>query len=87
LGFQWANLPDRLLVIEEGKTRWQGPLFMEIFLLASWNIWKERNNFYFEGITPTLCSWKERLKLDLRMLVHRAKNNVHSYIFDLIGRL
>jgi hypothetical protein len=47
LGFQWADLPDRLLIIEEGKARWHGPLFMELFLLASWNIWKERNKFFF----------------------------------------
>jgi hypothetical protein len=87
LGIQWADLPDRLQIIEEGMTRWHGPLFMEIFLLASWNIWKERNKLYFEGTTPTLRSWKERLKSDLSLLVHRTKNSVHSYIFDIIGRL
>jgi hypothetical protein len=83
----WADLPDRLQIIEDGMARWNGPLFMEIFLLASWNIWKERNKLYFEGTIPTLRSWKERLKSDLSLLVHRTKNSVHSYIFDIIGRL
>jgi hypothetical protein len=87
LGMHWADLDDRLQIIEDGMARWNGPLFMEIFLLASWNIWKERNKLYFEGTAPTLISWKERLKSDLNLLVHRTKDSVHSFIFSLIGRL
>jgi hypothetical protein len=74
LGMHWVDLDDRLQIIEEGMDRWNGPLFMEIFLLASWNIWKERNKLFFEGTAPTLRSWKERLKSDLSLLVHRTKD-------------
>jgi hypothetical protein len=69
----WADLADRLQIIKDGMAMWNGPLFMEIFLFASWNIWKERNKLYFEGTAPTLRSWKERLKSDLSLLVHRTK--------------
>jgi hypothetical protein len=30
--------------------------YMEIFMFASWNIWKERNNLIFNGIDPELNS-------------------------------
>jgi hypothetical protein len=40
----WALHGDRLNILDDGRTRWNKPLFMEIALLASWNIWKERND-------------------------------------------
>jgi hypothetical protein len=46
---------------------------METFLLAAWNIWKERNSCYFQGVVPTIASWKVRLKADLSLLIHRTK--------------
>jgi hypothetical protein len=83
-----VDLDDILQIIEEGMARWNGPLFMEIFLLASWNIWKETNKLFFEGTAPTLRrSWKERLKSDLSLLVHRTKDSVHPFIFNTINSL
>jgi hypothetical protein len=52
----WDTTGDRLHLFEEGKTRWCKPLFMEIALLASWNIWKERNRKLFEGVDPSVAS-------------------------------
>jgi hypothetical protein len=34
----WQATVNRLQIIEEGKHRWQKPLFMELFPLAAWNI-------------------------------------------------
>jgi hypothetical protein len=77
---QWVNTCDRLHIIEDGKHRWGRLLFMETFLLAAWNIWKERNNLYFQGLDPSIASWKERLESDLTLLVHRTKESLHSDI-------
>jgi hypothetical protein len=60
---------------------------MEIALLASWNIWKERNNMYFQGVSPTMISWKARLKSDLLLLIHRTKSSLHCHILDLVASL
>jgi hypothetical protein len=66
LGLTWQAFGDRLHILEEGIPRWQTPLFMDIVLLACWNIWKERNTMLFdEGIDPMVTSWKARLKVDL----------------------
>jgi hypothetical protein len=81
----WESLSDRLNLLEEGKRRCHKPLFMEIFMLAAWNIWKERNKLLFEGTDPTLASWKLRLKADFLVLVHGTKSTLHSYIFDIVS--
>jgi hypothetical protein len=60
---------------------------MELFMIAAWNIWKERNKKLFEGVDPQLASWKARLKTDLSLLVHRTKPDLHSQINQLIATL
>lgn len=48
-------------------------MFMEIFMLSAWSIWKERNGVIFQGIPHTFASWRERLRADLELLCHRVK--------------
>ena len=73
LHIHWATQGDRLFWIQEAKTAWNNPMFMEIFLYASWSLWKERNNKHFRGIAPSIASWFARFKEDLRLLQHRVK--------------
>jgi hypothetical protein len=84
---QWSDTGDRLQILEDGKQRWRKPLYMETFLLVAWNIWKEMNNCYFQGIAPTIASWKVRLKTDLLLLIHRTKASLHSDIRNIVANL
>lgn len=45
---------------------------MELFLVAAWSLWNERNNNYFRHIPPSIYSWKRRFKTDFSNLKHRA---------------
>jgi hypothetical protein len=36
----------------------QLPFFMEVFMIAAWCIWNERNAWIFNGKTPSLAAWK-----------------------------
>jgi hypothetical protein len=83
----WDANGDRLSIISRGKKRWNKPLFMEIFMIASWNIWKEMNKSLFEGIAPTISSWKTRVKTDLLFLVHRTKSDLHPIITHIVADL
>jgi hypothetical protein len=40
------------------KIQYQSPFFMEIFIIAAWQIWKQRNNFIFDRGRPSFDSWK-----------------------------
>jgi hypothetical protein len=64
------------------KTTFYGNL-----LLAAWNILKERNNCYFQGVVPSIASWKERLKADLSLLIHRTKVSLNTDIWDIVAKL
>jgi hypothetical protein len=83
----WTNQGDRLEIIKQGRITWNKKLFMEIFMLGAWNIWKERNSMFFNGVSPTVSSWKARLKADLLLLLHRAKSSSHPVINQLVDGL
>jgi hypothetical protein len=87
LNMDWDLIGDRLHIIERGKSIWQGPLYMEILMLSSWNIWKERNMLLFDGITPSTASWRTKLKTDLSLFVHRTKSELHPVIYSFISRI
>jgi len=42
----------------QAKQQLRNPFFMEIFIIASWHIWKQINNFIFDG--PPLSLGKPR---------------------------
>jgi hypothetical protein len=53
---------------------------MEIFMIGAWHIWKERNNLVFNGVLPSVDSWKRGFIIDLKLLVHRTKQLIHPFI-------
>ena len=77
---------DRLQLIAHARGLWKEKMFMEIFATATWSIWKERNNFYFNGVTPDCNSWKSRFKEDFALLVHRTKEDKHVFIKHILSR-
>ena len=62
-------------------------MFMEIFMIAAWSIWKERNDLVFNAISPALDSWKNRFTSDFNLLVHRTKGDLHTFISSLVDQL
>ncbi|XP_037432425.1 uncharacterized protein LOC119299287 [Triticum dicoccoides] len=80
LHIHWATQGDRLFWIQEAKTAWNNPMFMEIFLYASWSLWKEKNNKHFRSIAPSISSWATRFKEDFSLLTHRAKERHRGFV-------
>ena len=62
-------------------------MFMEVLMTVAWNIWKERNRFLFDGITPSILSWQERFKEDFAMLKHRTRSSLHPFIDSVIDNI
>jgi hypothetical protein len=64
------GLSDMLASVERS---WNKPLFLEVTILCAWNIWKQRNRKYFDGVSPSLQSWLAQLVCDLDILRSRVK--------------
>src|SRR4051812_34550103 len=60
VGISWDCNLELSQRIVKAKSVFTGPCFMEIFSCAAWNIWKERNEFIFNNIRPSLSRWKVR---------------------------
>ena len=54
LGITWAHGGNILQLVHEARDKWKGPMFMEIFVITAWSIWKECNNKHFRGVVPTV---------------------------------
>jgi hypothetical protein len=55
LGIRWPRVPNCFQKLIIARRSWPTPFFMEIFLIAAWCIWKERNALIFEGKPPNLA--------------------------------
>lgn len=85
LGIIWPSHGDRLQLLHEAKRRWTKPMFMEIFLVAAWSLWKERNNKNFRGILPTEEAWLQRFKSDFGMMRYRTKMSLEPFILQFVA--
>ena len=83
LHLSWPSGGARLQNITSAKDPWGRPLFMEVFLLAAWSIWKERNNKHFRGIVPTMDGWSQRFKCDFGMMRHRVKEALVPFVWQV----
>lgn len=62
-------------------------MYMEVFMIGAWSIWKERNNKIFRGIPHSLGSWKERFKTDFALLLHRVKPSLKEFVTNFTDSL
>ena len=62
------------------KNNFPYPLFMEIFMVAAWCIWNERNALIFNGKAPSVASWKPSFKREIESHLCKIKQILHSFI-------
>jgi hypothetical protein len=87
LNITWQAHGSFLDIIAAGRLSWGKPPFMEVFMLAAWNIWKLRNNMTFNGTDPELIAWKEKFGSDAKLLIHRVRPELHSLIDSIVDSL
>ena len=45
-------------MLVDKREQFQLPFFMDLFLIAAWCIWTERNDFIFNNRVPSLVAWE-----------------------------
>jgi hypothetical protein len=76
LGIHWDHSLYFFNTIIRTKQECTHPFFIEIFSIAAWEIWKQRNNKIFRNMPLGLC-WSMRYRL----------NEVNRSIFRPLGLL
>ena len=87
LHIAWQPGGSRLEKIASAKDSWTQPLFKEIFLVAAWSIWKERNKKHFSGISPSRESWLYWFREDFALLTYRVKEKHKPFLSSLLHSL
>ena len=87
VGMLWPSNGNRLALLHAGREHWRRPLFMDIFLMATWSLWKERNNQHFRGVPHSFGSWLARFKELLTLLVHSCMEELRPFLDSYIQQL
>jgi hypothetical protein len=71
LGINWDfNLPFHMMMIKV-RQQFNSKFFMEVFMLETWLIWKQRNNTIFGRDGATFNEWKRGFIAEAMLQAHR----------------
>jgi hypothetical protein len=73
IGIQWSVQHNVFQMLEQKKAQLNIPCFMDLFMIAAWCIWKERNDFVFNGKPPSSADWKLRFVNEVKLHFCRFK--------------
>ena len=80
LHIHWANSQNVHLRIILGRINNSLLLFMEIFLVATWEIWKLRNDRIFNQGSVSKNKWLFNFKTQVHLHLLRVKDSLHPQI-------
>jgi len=82
LGIQWNTQPDICDMLCNQRLTAGRPFFMDFFMIATWTIWKERNDFIFNYKAPSIGSWKRAFKAEVNLHLLRIPPSKRPVIMN-----
>jgi hypothetical protein len=73
LQIEWVGNDDMQHVLAGARKSFSKPFFMEVIILACWNIWLLRNGKIFNDEVCSFTKWKGKFIHDISLLQHRIK--------------
>ena len=85
LGFTWDLNLDIHSRLQEGNHNLNIPYFMEIFIIAAWELWNVRNGKKFEGQPVSIQLWILRFKAQINLQIHRVRVEHRHYVVQWLS--
>jgi len=60
---------------------------MEVFLIAAWCLWNERNAVIFNRRPPSVSSWKAEFRSEVKLHLYKIKPSLHNTILSWLNAL
>ena len=87
LGITWdtnLNIHSRL---EQGHNILNLPYYIEIFIIAAWELWNIRNGRIFEGSPMNIQLWTVRFKAQVILQLHRVSEDHRSTVVQWLNTI
>jgi len=76
----WPDTQDIHELLAGGRSPFGRQFFMELFIVASWEIWNMRNEMVFNGVQACRRSWIVKFKRQILLQLLRVKEEYHPPI-------
>uniref|UniRef100_A0A0A9DUI9 Reverse transcriptase zinc-binding domain-containing protein n=1 Tax=Arundo donax TaxID=35708 RepID=A0A0A9DUI9_ARUDO len=73
LDIHWDHGLDFFSMMQQAKADRQLSFFMEVFIVAAWHIWKQKNSWIFESRQPNFEAWKEGFHEEMSLQTYRFR--------------
>jgi hypothetical protein len=87
LQIEWVGTDDMQLVLNGARKSFAKPFFMEVVILACWNIWLLRNGKIFSVEVCSFTRWKGKFIHDISLLQYRIKRKHKDMLIAWIRSL
>jgi hypothetical protein len=71
-------------MMDDARRQFISNFFMEVFMLAAWLIWKQRNDFIFNRGRPTFQQWKIGFLKEAFLQAHRMNVTTKGAFISLL---
>ncbi|KAG2611586.1 hypothetical protein PVAP13_4KG257005, partial [Panicum virgatum] len=87
IGLAWDTCLDIHSRLEEGNRIFNSPYYIEIFIIAAWEIWNIRNGKIFEGHSVSIQLWIVRVKAQVLLQLHRVREDCRSIVVQWLDAI
>jgi hypothetical protein len=85
LNIQWNYQINFFATFQQARDLHGSPFFMEVFIIAAWQIWKQRNNFIFNRGRPSFLGWKKEFCAEALLQANRFSEEKSTLFSSLVN--
>ena len=82
LGITWNPDLEFFQMVVLARIQFNQRGFLEVFFIATWHIWKQRNGKIFRNELPSFSSWRALFKAEVLLHLCRMKDPLKQIVSD-----